>query len=99
VRQLYFAILFREDPEILTSLYDLQMEDEDMRFISNASKGLAEITRSGLHTVQFIHESVKDYFLKEAWLGRILPDYKTKLEAHSHNQLKQCCIEYMTMFD
>lgn len=39
------------------------------RFVTSSSKGLAEITVSHVPTVQFIHESVQDFLLKDGGLN------------------------------
>ncbi|PKK54842.1 hypothetical protein CI102_540 [Trichoderma harzianum] len=89
--ELYFAILsniqYEWKPEITISGIE--------RFILNSSKGLAEVTKSDKRTVQFIHESVKDYLLKENGLRDIWPEFDTNICGESHERLKQCCQEYM----
>jgi hypothetical protein len=67
------------------------------RFILDSSKGLAEITKSRFRTVQFIHESVRDFLLKENGLKRIWPGMETHWEGRSHEQLKEICIRYMSI--
>jgi hypothetical protein len=56
-------------------------------------KGLAEVTKDG--TVQFIHESVRDYFLKEKGQERLWPDLVGNFQGLSHHQLVQCCQNYL----
>ncbi|RKL51797.1 hypothetical protein BFJ70_g512 [Fusarium oxysporum] len=76
--QLYFAI--RSHTECATC---------------NSSKGLAEVTRAKQDpTVQFIHESVRDFLLKDNGLRIILLDASGDLSAESHDKLKKCCFEY-----
>ncbi|KAL2129396.1 hypothetical protein VTI74DRAFT_7840 [Chaetomium olivicolor] len=65
------------------------------RFILDSSKGLAEVTKSENPTVQFIHESVKDFLLKENGLREIWSDLGGNFAAASHERLKQCCLSYM----
>jgi ankyrin repeat protein len=91
--QLYFAILsgvesdvaLRCDPDEIT-------RDVVERFILSSSKGLAEITTSNIQTVQFIHESVKDFLVKENMLTDIWPDLKGSFQVQSHERLKQICL-------
>ncbi|OCK73384.1 hypothetical protein K432DRAFT_340366, partial [Lepidopterella palustris CBS 459.81] len=96
--QLYFAILSGVDPEAL-SKWDPNETPLDVikRFILDSSKGLAEITTSKVQKVQFIHESVKDFLLKENGLGNIWPDLKSNFLGQSHDQLKHCCLNYINI--
>lgn len=59
-------------------------------FILNSSKGLAELTRGKKPTVQFIHESVRDY-LRETGFRVLSPDLHSTLLGSTHDYLKQCC--------
>ncbi|KAL5093393.1 hypothetical protein Trisim1_011197 [Trichoderma cf. simile WF8] len=92
--QLYFAmlssILYEWNPNEITAS-DIE------RFILNSSKGLTEVTKSKTPTVQFIHESVKDYLLKENGLRDIWPDFRTNVNGDSHERLKQCCLNYIAV--
>ncbi|GKZ87351.1 hypothetical protein AnigIFM59636_003769 [Aspergillus niger] len=90
--ELYFAIL-SADPDNLASAWDPEdiTEQEIDRFILSTSKGLAETTKSKAKTVQFIHESVRDYLLKENGLRELWPEHQGSFEASSHDRLKQCC--------
>ncbi|KAH6714510.1 hypothetical protein BKA61DRAFT_360647, partial [Leptodontidium sp. MPI-SDFR-AT-0119] len=94
--QLYFAILSGVEHQALSEWDPDEITTAVMkRFILNASKGLAEITRSKNPTVQFIHESVKDFLLKKNGLREILSDLGGNFEGLSHERLKQCCLTYM----
>ncbi|KAI9859110.1 MAG: hypothetical protein M1813_007066 [Trichoglossum hirsutum] len=94
--QLYFAILSGVEPEAL-SRWDSDETPMDVieRFILSSSKGLAEITKSKSPKVQFIHESVKDFLMKENGLASIWPDLESNFQGQSHERLKQCCLNYM----
>ena len=92
--QLYFAILSSVEPEPRS---EWDSEDTIKRFILDSSKGLAEITRSNNPTVQFIHESVTDFLLKENGFGEIWPDFRSNFQGQSHERLKQCCFTYMNV--
>jgi hypothetical protein len=96
--QLYFAILSGVDPEAL-SWWDQDEIARDVieKFILDSSKGLVEITTSKASTVQFIHESVKDFLWKENGLGKIWSDLASNFEEQSHERLKQCCLSYMNV--
>ncbi|OHW94893.1 NACHT and ankyrin domain protein [Colletotrichum incanum] len=59
------------------------------------SKGLAEITNSNQPTVQFIHESVRDFLVKDRGLQEIWPDVGYDWECQGHERLKKCCYTYV----
>ncbi|KAF7174131.1 hypothetical protein CNMCM6106_008248 [Aspergillus hiratsukae] len=65
------------------------------RCVISSSKGLAEVTKSPQPTVQFIHESVRDFLIKERGLHELWPDLGFDWESLSHEKLKQCCESYM----
>ncbi|WJG35884.1 uncharacterized protein FOBCDRAFT_93791, partial [Fusarium oxysporum Fo47] len=44
------------------------------RFIISSSKGLAEITKAKKPTVQFIHESVRDFLIRDKGLYQLWPE-------------------------
>ncbi|KAL6699695.1 Pfs, NB-ARC and ankyrin domain protein [Trichoderma pleuroticola] len=92
--QLYFAML----SDILYEWNPNEVTASDMeRFILNSSKGLTEVTKSTTPTVQFIHESIKDYLLKENGLRDIWPDIQASVHGDSHEQLKKCCLNYIVI--
>lgn len=68
------------------------------RYVVNSSKGLAEITKSKSPTVQFIHESVRDFLLKENGLSELWPEMGKDLRCLSHDQLKRCCQTYLRAY-
>ncbi|KAF4632473.1 hypothetical protein G7Y89_g5650 [Cudoniella acicularis] len=71
--KLYFAIIDEVEPETLGAWNPEEITVEDVeRFVLSSSKGLADITRSKDRTVQFIHESVRDFLLKGNGLERAL---------------------------
>nr|RBQ98672.1 hypothetical protein FVER53263_20309 [Fusarium verticillioides] len=93
--QLYFAI--RSDAECSICKWDRDEIGEVAigNFILSSSKGLAEVTRVKKDpTVQFIHESVRDFLLKENGL-RVILETGGDICAESHDQLKRCCYKYM----
>ncbi|KAI1288837.1 hypothetical protein F5Y03DRAFT_389016 [Xylaria venustula] len=97
-KQLYFGIISGIEPDDLACCHSDDISEECMkRYILDNSKGLAEPTRSNNPTVQFIHESVRDFLLKEDGLKRIRPDLSTNVIGQSHDILKQCCLAYINM--
>lgn len=69
-------------------------EDDMRRFVLDASRGLAELTWGDNPTVQFIHESVKDYLL-DTGLVAIDPCLGTNLSGQCHIRLQQRCRYYL----
>ncbi|KAF4340301.1 Pfs NB-ARC and ankyrin domain protein [Fusarium beomiforme] len=94
--QLYFAIRSYLKPVNICKWNRDEIEVHDIsKFILSSSKGLAEITRTKQDpTVQFIHESVRDFLLKEDGLRVILMGLGENIQAESHEQLKKCCYDY-----
>ncbi|KAK4945477.1 hypothetical protein LTR10_015373 [Elasticomyces elasticus] len=90
--ELYFAILAGTEPSSV-NLWDHTEIDQGTiwRFILSSSKGLAEVTTA--RTVQFIHESVRDY-LKGNGRQKLRPDSTSNFEGLSHEQLRDCCRNY-----
>ncbi|KAI0438491.1 hypothetical protein F4803DRAFT_91608 [Xylaria telfairii] len=96
--ELYFAILARTDHESLAP-WDRRLTSPAIieKFIIDSSKGLAETTKSRTPVVQFIHESVRDFLLKDNGLREIWPDLGDQLHGQSHKQLKECCLKYICL--
>ncbi|KAL8418119.1 hypothetical protein RB594_001658 [Gaeumannomyces avenae] len=73
-------------------------DDTDMdavKLVTSSSKGLAEITKSKQPTVQFIHESVRDFLLKDKGIQDLWPELQPNWEGPSHEILKRCCTTYL----
>jgi ankyrin repeat protein len=92
--QLYLAILAGIEPD---ALHQTATEDTIRRFLLRSSKGLTEITMSGEEKVQFIHESVRDFLLKENSLSKVWPEFGSNFVGQSHERLKQCCYDYINI--
>ncbi|KAJ1323426.1 adenosylhomocysteine nucleosidase [Microdochium nivale] len=74
------------------------MNRERLRlFVLSSSKGLAEITKTKKPTVQFIHESVNDFFNWEDGMRIIWPDSHRDIRGLSHDQLKTICLRYISI--
>lgn len=94
--EFYFAILSGLSRKSLLEGASSELTAVIMdRFVISASKGLAEITKSEHQTVQFIHESVRDFLLKDKGFEDLWPEHGDDFEMFSHERLKQCCVEYM----
>ncbi|KAL8981159.1 MAG: hypothetical protein Q9205_003973 [Flavoplaca limonia] len=91
--ELYYAILSGTDAETLTSWDPEMVTALDMdKFILSCSKGLAETTKSKSQTVQFIHESVRDFLLGKNGMNRLRDELDI---GRSHECLRECCCIYM----
>ncbi|KAK2028279.1 ankyrin [Colletotrichum zoysiae] len=64
--------------------------------VIGTSKGLAEITKTSRPTVQFIHESVRDFLLKAGGLQELWPGLGFDWRIPSHEKLKTCCHAYLS---
>ncbi|KIW62839.1 hypothetical protein PV04_10969 [Phialophora macrospora] len=83
------AALFKWwDPEQSTS-------DHVVRFVLGACKGLAQLTKSKRPTVQFVHECVRDYLIKDNGFAALWPDIGGDVPSWSHHELKRCCAAYL----
>ncbi|CAI6099874.1 unnamed protein product [Clonostachys chloroleuca] len=82
------------DPEMPT----IETSDADDccgRCVTSSSKGLAEITKAKQPTVQFIHESVRDFLLKDGGLNDLWPNLGSDFESQFHDRLKSYCHAYL----
>ena len=99
--EFYYAVVAGLDPEPQDlSEWNTRntMLDDMERFVSSSSKGLAEVTKptkSKAGTVQFIHESVRDFLLKDGGIRELWPDLEGTFQSRSHDKLKECCYAYM----
>ena len=93
--EMYHAMLVgnnAEFPEI--SSEDVDSQEEMGKYILSCSKGFAEVTKTKAAAVQFIHESVREYFLKKL----VSNSWHFNLDlATSQNSLKECCVRYITL--
>jgi ankyrin repeat protein len=96
--ELYFAILSGTEPAILREWGHAEVTDETIdKYILNCSKGLAEVSKAKDQTVQFIHESVRDFLLLGNGLASLLqPEPAYDITGLSHERLKDCCYQYIT---
>ncbi|EQB46479.1 hypothetical protein CGLO_14452 [Colletotrichum gloeosporioides Cg-14] len=59
--------------------------------VTRSSKGLAEIVKHPTPSVQFIHESVREFLVKQNGLRSFWPEMAENLEMISHRTLRDCC--------
>jgi ankyrin repeat protein len=94
--ELYFAVLSGTEPNPLGKWDPAEVSNQTIdRFILSCSKGLAELSKAKDQTVQFIHESVRDFFLLRNGLARLQPDLALNMVGLSQEQLKRCCYQYI----
>ncbi|KAL2850311.1 ankyrin repeat-containing domain protein [Aspergillus pseudoustus] len=71
-------------------------DDVVEKFLLSASKGLAEITKSRKSpAVQFIHESVREFLVKDNGLDGIMKEMNVSLPYTKNELLKWGCLEYI----
>ena len=94
--ELYFAVLSGTEPTALGEWDPAEASNQTIdRFILSCSKGLAEMSKAKDQTVQFIHESVRDFFVLRNGLARLQPDLALNMVGLSQEQLKRCCYQYI----
>lgn len=93
--ELYFAVAtnFEEDDIKDWDPEEITVDIMD-RFLLNSSKGLAQSTRGKHPTVQFIHESVREYLLNDG-LDCLEPGLRLAPAQLSHDALWRCCHHYL----
>ena len=96
-KELYCAIHAGISPQFLQGY--VPDEHQVKLFILSSSKGLVEAINAGAESVQFIHESVRDFLLKEGGLKFLSNTLGNNFEGESHDRLKTCCVTYMSMSD
>ncbi|RKL33537.1 hypothetical protein BFJ72_g10053 [Fusarium proliferatum] len=72
-------------------------EGYSARCVISSSKGLAEIIQLEQPRVQFIHESVRDFLIKDGGLQEIWPELGPNWEGVGHDRLKGCCYSYFQL--
>ncbi|KAH0385537.1 purine and uridine phosphorylase, partial [Aureobasidium melanogenum] len=93
--ELYFAVLSTSSSSPATAWDPEDLKIEYIkRFILSSSKGLAEATKSKTPTIQFIHESVRDFLLKESG-SALQADIGLASAALVHDFLKHSCQRYL----
>ena len=95
--ELYFAIRSGSTDFDTSQSWDSEEDDADAidLFILDSSKGLAEMTKGKTPTIQFIHESVREY-LRETGFAALAPELSGNLLGLTHEYLKRCCLNSIT---
>ncbi|OBT77481.1 hypothetical protein VF21_05279 [Pseudogymnoascus sp. 05NY08] len=93
--ELYFAVLAGTEPTTIGKwdTEDINLEGME-NFILHISKGLMEVSKMG-RIVQFIHESVRDFFRLHDGFTKLESNLATNVKGFSEERLKHCCCQYM----
>ncbi|KAG8422108.1 hypothetical protein J3459_010693 [Metarhizium acridum] len=65
------------------------------KYVLSSTKGLAQVVQSTPPTVQFIHESVRDFLLKYDGLRKLWPSLPFNWKDNGHEKLKKYCSIYI----
>ncbi|KAH0537484.1 hypothetical protein FGG08_005702, partial [Glutinoglossum americanum] len=96
--ELYFAVLAGTEPENLGPWDLLEVTNQTIeRFITTSSRGLIEVREGYSKTVQFIHESVNDFLLRNKRLQTLDSTLAPHVIGASHDRLVDCCLSYIEM--
>lgn len=91
-QELHVALSTGFDDQVQDPFNAAEVTAEVLRkFVLDVSKGLAEITKSKVPTVQFIHESVRDFLLKEGGINKLRTSEKN-IEGQSHARITGICL-------
>jgi ankyrin repeat protein len=94
--ELYFAMMAGTDTRKLGAWNRSKItSDAIRRRITNSSKGLIEIRKGEEETVQFIHESVNDFLLRNKRLETLDSGLESNAIGASHDRLRACCMSYL----
>ncbi|KAK5072101.1 hypothetical protein LTR51_006586 [Lithohypha guttulata] len=93
--ELYLAIQHswaRPEEDEIPILQDAPLS----RYLLNNSRGLVEYTKSEPQTIQFIHETVREFLVGTSGLAEVDPALKDNLHGWSHAKLSQACLSYFS---
>jgi ankyrin repeat protein len=94
--ELYFGVLAGTEPTSIGKLDTDEINSEGIEnFILHISKGLMEVSKTH-KTVQFIHETVRDFFLLDG-ITKLEPNLATNVRGFSEDRLKFSCYQYMVL--
>lgn len=97
LKEYFFALRPAGDNDLHDSWAAGEVDRDAMvRFVLSSSKGLAEVTKTRREdkdpTVQFIHESVRDFLFSENGQRRLWPSFnQNEFAASGHDALKSRC--------
>jgi ankyrin repeat protein len=90
-------------PDLSEDLLE-QGHDQKERFIRSRSAGLIEVERiqylySKLSTVQFMHESIRDFLLYSKGFEILDPSLAERAVGKGHDELSKSCIKYISLVE
>ena len=95
LEEFYFAAVSGIRPGQLSAWDEDEISKDDMaRYVLSSSRGLAYTTQSKFATVQFIHESVREFFLGDGICDLWPNTSQAAFESISHERLSHCCYAY-----
>jgi hypothetical protein len=101
LKECYHAVVIGQQGYSIDSWDPAEASEHDMtRFIVDTSRGLAELTRGTHPTVQFIHESVRDFLFSDG-LGLLESGLASGSESNPrviHERLYQCCYRHVLLY-
>jgi ankyrin repeat protein len=97
-KELYLAVACGSPTHDLGNWNNQEIDDATVQnFLKKLSKGLVEFRKPQYATdfsVQFIHESVKDFLLRNKRLQDLDPSLGPNIITSSHKALAYCCLSY-----
>jgi len=95
--ELYYATLAGTNANNLGAWDSSRITPDTVRRrIIHSSRGLIEVSQ-GERRVQFIHESVNDFLVRNRRLQSLERELELNPIGTSHDRLKSCCVSYMLM--
>ncbi|CAI4212120.1 unnamed protein product [Parascedosporium putredinis] len=101
IMEMQWALLVGADPDhqSMKAYRDDILDIGPMKArVTHLSRGLVEVTSNSHQVVQFVHQSVKDYFMNKGLLN--LDENLSSISettAMTHHQLSKICIRYLRM--
>lgn len=98
IQEYYFAVVSGLRPDRLSKWDRKEITEEDMKkFVLSSSRGFAEIINHPYQgsTVHFIHESVREFFLKDGFSVLWPNTSKLDFERAGHHEIQECCDNYL----
>lgn len=81
-------------PEILIDGGSVTDETID-NFVISSSKGLTQVAGKMKSRVEFVHESVRDFLIRDDGFQQLWPDLSRNGQVNGHEMLAKCCITYL----
>lgn len=89
----------QKDCQVDSDLPDVENMNACVKLVTSFSKGLAEITKAERPTVQFVHESARDFLVKERGPQNLWPELGFEWESLSHERNQSIDDDVCSMSD